>query len=223
MREPITWEYVGLCEYERGLELQERRWSERRRGGPDTCLALEHPPTITLGRRAGDDDLRASRQFLASAGIACVAAQRGGRATYHGPGQLVLYPIVGLQERGFGVGEFVSRLEAIMIAIAAAFGVRAWRDERGRGVWAEHGKLGAVGVRIRDGVSSHGLALNVTTDLAPYRWIVPCGMPEAAVTNLVREGAGGATVAAALPVAERACAQLLGGWRGEGWHEGAQL
>jgi len=216
MREPIAWEYVGLCAYEHALALQETRWCARRQGGPDSCIALEHPPTITLGRRAGLVDLRAPREALAAAGVGCVSTDRGGRATYHGPGQLVLYPIVGLKARGFTVGEFVSTLEAIMIEIAAAFGVQACRDRRGRGVWTERGKLGAVGIRIRDGISAHGLALNVTTDLRPYNLIVPCGMSDVAVTSLVREGARGASVAAAVPVAQRACEELLSG-RGDLW------
>ena len=209
MREPVAWEYLGLCAYDRALTLQEARWRECRQGAPGTCLALEHPPTITFGRRATLDDLRVSREALAVRGITCVVTERGGRATYHGPGQLVLYPIVDLRALGLGVGEFVWTLEQIMIEVTAAFGVRARRDARGRGVWTAHGKLGAVGIRVRAGVSTHGLALNIATDVEPYRLIAPCGTPDLPVTSLVREGARRASVATALAVARRACTRLL--------------
>jgi lipoate-protein ligase B len=205
----MAWEYLGLCAYDRALALQEARWQACRQGAPDSCLALEHPPTITLGRRATLDDLRVSRAALAARGIACVVTERGGRATYHGPGQLVLYPIVDLRALGVGVGGFVWTLEEIMIEVAAAFGVRAGRDPRGRGVWTVHGKLGAVGIRVRSGVTTHGLALNVAGDAEPYRLIAPCGIPDLPVTSLVREGARGASVAAASTVARRACNRLL--------------
>jgi lipoyl(octanoyl) transferase len=210
MSAPIEWEEIGLCAFERALALQEARWRVRRYGGSDSCLALEHPPTITLGRRATRADLRVPEAALAVQGIACVVTERGGGATYHGPGQLVLYPIVALGPRGFGVAGFVWTLEQMMIEVAAAFGVRADRDPRGRGVWTARGKLGAVGIRVRDGISMHGLALNVATDLAPYRLIAPCGTPDLPVTSLVCEGARAASVADALPVAEYVCACLLG-------------
>ena len=217
MRGPIQWRELGLCAYEDGLHAQEAAWEERRRGaGPDVCLALEHPATVTFGRRATDADLRLDRAALAARGVRCVATDRGGRATYHGPGQLVLYPIVDLHARGLAVRDFVDRLEALMIATAAACGVRAWRDTRGRGVWARGGKLGAVGIRVREHVSTHGLALNVDVDLDAFGAIVPCGLADAPMTSLVREGAGGATVAAVLPLARTACARVLAD--GEGGH-----
>ncbi len=147
---------------------------------------------------------------LAARGVACVRVERGGRATYHGPGQLVLYPIVHLAARGFGVASFVWTLEQIMIDVAAAFGVRATRDARGRGIWSARGKLGAVGIRVREGISTHGLALNVTTDLEPYRWIVPCGVRALAVSSLADEGAVTASMASAVAVAEAVCARRLG-------------
>lgn len=210
MRRPIEWEYHGLCAYDAALALQEARWRTRRDGGADTCLALEHPPTVTLGRRATRADLAVSEPTLAARGVVCVRTERGGGATYHGPGQLVLYPIVGLAARGFGVATFVWILEQIMIDVAAAFGVRAERDQRGRGVWGARGKLGAVGIRVRDGVSTHGLALNVTTDLTPYQWIVPCGVPALAVSSLAREGGRALAMADAVAAAKDACGRHLG-------------
>jgi lipoate-protein ligase B len=223
MREPMVWEYHGLRAYDDALALQAARWRTRSAGGPDTCIALEHPPTVTLGRRATADDLAVPEATLAARGVTCVRVERGGRATYHGPGQLVLYPIVHLAARGFGIASFIWTLEEIMIDVAAAFGVRATRDPRGRGVWAAHGKLGAVGIRVRDGISTHGLALNVSTDLGPYRWIVPCGLRALAVSSLVNEGAHTASMGGAVSVAEAICARRLGGSTFRGLDEEARL
>jgi lipoate-protein ligase B len=136
----------------------------------------------------------------------------------------VLYPIVALAERGLGVERFVWMLEEIMLEIAAATGVHAHRDDRGRGVWTARGKLGAVGIRVRDGVSLHGLALNVSLDLAGFDLIAPCGTRGLAVTSLVAEGAP-VGVLEVLPAAERACARWFGGAAARGvagaptWHE----
>jgi lipoate-protein ligase B len=189
--------------------VQDARWRARCAGGPDVVLACEHPPTVTFGRRAMHGDLRVPAADLAARGIACVATERGGGATYHGPGQLVLYPIVALAPLGLGVAAFVWTLEEIMLAIAAAFGVHAERNPCGRGVWSARGKLGAVGIRVRAGVTTHGLALNVTTDLTPFALITPCGVPGLPVTSLAAEGVRDASVARALAVAAEACTRLL--------------
>jgi lipoate-protein ligase B len=223
MRGPIEWEYRGLCVYDEALARQEACWYACRAGGRDVCLALEHPATVTLGRRATDADLEVSEAALAACGIACVRTDRGGGATYHGPGQLVLYPIMALAARGFGVATFVWALEQILVEIAAAFGVDARRDARGRGVWTARGKLGAVGIRVRQGVSTHGVALNVTTELAPYRMIVPCGTRQLPVTSLAHEGAATVSVTAAAAVAEVVCARVLQGPPAAGLGEEARL
>jgi lipoyl(octanoyl) transferase len=211
MSAPVVWRWLGRRAYERALAQQEACWEARRAGGPDVCLAVEHPPTITLGKRATRAELRVPERVLAARGIPCVATERGGYATYHGPGQLVLYPIIGLAARGFTVATFVETLEAIMIEIAAAFGVHARRDPRGRGVWTARGKLGAVGIRVRESVTLHGLALNVATDLAAFDLIAPCGVAGLPVTSLRAEGATGATIAAVLPVVEGITRRLLAG------------
>jgi lipoate-protein ligase B len=161
-----------------------------------------------LGRRASVADLRVPAPVLAEHGIACVATERGGQATYHGPGQIVLYPIVDLRARDLTVGHFIWMLEEIIIETARAAGVAAARDPRGRGAWTSHGKLGAVGIRVRRNVTTHGLALNVDPDLTPFSLIVPCGMPDAPVTSLAREGACETTVAAVLPLLRAACTAL---------------
>jgi lipoyl(octanoyl) transferase len=208
MREPISWEWLGLYAYEGSLARQKVTAEARRRHGPDVCLALEHPPTITFGRRAGQCDLRIDDDELARRGISCHRIERGGGATYHAPGQLVVYPIVALAARGLGVRTFVWRLEQIMIDVARTAGIDAQRSDRGRGVWTARGKLGAVGIRVRDGISTHGLALNVDLDLAGYSLITPCGDRDLPITSLRREG-GTVTVADLLPAAEAACRRHL--------------
>ncbi len=209
MSAPIVWRWLGRRAYEPALAQQEACWRARRAGGPDTCLAVEHPPTITLGKHATRSELRVSEADLARRGIPCVAIERGGHATYHGPGQLVLYPIVALAARGFGVASFVWTLEQIMLELAARFDVRARRDARGPGVWTERGKLGAVGIRVRDGISVHGLAVNVAIDLDGFDLITPCGVAGLPVTSLRLEGAPDVSVTRVLPVAEELACRLL--------------
>lgn len=208
MSAPVAWQWLGRCAYDDALARQEACWRRRRDGGPDVCLAVEHPPTVTLGKRATVAELRVAASELAARGIPCVPIERGGYATYHGPGQLVLYPIVALAPRGFGVADFVATLEAIMIEVARTCGVGAHRDPRGRGVWTDRGKLGAVGIRVRDGISSHGLALNVTTDLAAYDLITPCGVAGLPSTSLAAEGAT-VSVEDVLSAAEAIACRLL--------------
>lgn len=208
MREPISWKWLGLRAYEDALAEQERAWRACRAGGPDVCLALEHFACVTLGRRADVGDVVAPRA-LRERGFTCHRTERGGRATYHAPGQLVLYPIVHLGARGLGVQRFVWLLEDVMLEVAAAVGVAAERDHRGRGVWTARGKLGAVGIRVREGVSLHGLALNVNVDLTGYDLIAPCGVRGLPVTSLRAEGAA-VDVADLLAAAEHACRRRFG-------------
>jgi lipoate-protein ligase B len=205
MREALTWEYLGLCDYRRALALQESHWRRCRASGAEVCVAGEHPAVVTFGlRTSGAERARAAAAF-AGREVACVDTDRGGYTTYHGPGQLVVYPVLDLRARGLGVGRFVALLEDVMIAVAAACGVDAHRDARGRGVWTARGKLGSIGVRVRDGVSTHGFALNVALDLAPFASIVPCGMPGLPMTSIATEGAPAASVPAAAALAERVC------------------
>ncbi len=208
MHEALRWEHLGLCTHQRAAALQESYWNACRRGGPEVCLALEHPPVVTFGRRTPDAE-RVRAAVLARRGVACVAVDRGGYATYHAPGQLVVYPIIDLRARAWGVAHFVALLEELMIVIASAFGVAAHCDVRGHGVWTARGKLGSVGIRVRDGISTHGIALNVTLDLTPFDWITVCGTPGLRMTRLVDEGAPAATVAAATAVAEQACRRVF--------------
>jgi lipoate-protein ligase B len=172
------------------LDLQHRLVAARSDGrlARDAVLMLEHAPVFTLGRRGGLDDLIVPREQLAADGIDVVAAERGGLITYHGPGQLVVYPILDLRRLHLGVQELVTALEEAMIRTAADFGVEAERDHRNRGIWAGGKKLGSIGLAIRRGISFHGLALNVDLDLAPFSWIHPCGLAGVAMTSLAASG-----------------------------------
>jgi lipoate-protein ligase B len=178
-----------LIAYDEALTLQHRivRAKNEGRLEEDFLLLLEHPPVFTLGRRGGRENLTVSAAFLKEQKIPVVQIERGGNITYHGPGQLVAYPIVALAKRKLSVTDFVDRLESVMIGIAGDFGVSAARDSRNRGVWVGDAKLGSIGISIRRGVAFHGLALNVGTDLTPFSWINPCGLAGVCTTSLAAE------------------------------------
>lgn len=159
---------------------------------PDTLLLLEHPAVLTLGRRSDPSFVRASEDELARLGVELIRVERGGEVTYHGPGQLVAYPIVRIADRGVLLRPFVRALEAAMAATAATYGVGAGRRDGHPGCWvdpdgAEPRKLGALGLRVEHGVTYHGIALNVSTRLADFELIDPCGMPDVVVTSIARE------------------------------------
>ncbi|MBU1570757.1 MAG: lipoyl(octanoyl) transferase LipB, partial [Proteobacteria bacterium] len=150
----------------------------------DVFLILEHAPVFTLGLRGGKDHLKVPEAFLASRNIPLVHIERGGDITYHGPGQLVVYPIVNLKTGRWRVISFVEILEELMLLIARDWGIQAERRPLNRGIWVGQNKLGSVGIAVRRSVSFHGLALNVNTDLEPFQWIDPCGLTGVAVTSL---------------------------------------
>jgi lipoyl(octanoyl) transferase len=190
---------VGLVPYARGLALQHALHARVAAGTcDDTLLLLEHTPVFTLGRNTGDRHVLLSREALAKAGVDVCQTERGGDVTYHGPGQVVAYPIVRLRpERGeCDVKRYVGHLEEAMLATAADFGVCAERHPERPGIWVGKHKLGAVGVRIAQWTTLHGVALNVTTDLSPYQWIVPCGLVGFGVTSFARVLAAPPAVAA---------------------------
>jgi lipoyl(octanoyl) transferase len=179
---------LGRRAYDQTVALQERLLEARsQQRVPDTLLLLEHDPVITLGRGAKPEHVRASHALLQSQGVALHETGRGGDVTYHGPGQLVGYPILDLNPDRRDVRKYVEALEEVMIRIAARFGLRAGRIEGLHGAWIEDRKLGAVGVRIRKWVTMHGFALNVATELSGFDLIVPCGIPDKPVTSLARE------------------------------------
>jgi lipoyl(octanoyl) transferase len=151
---------------------------------PDTLVLVEHEPVLTLGRQGEGANLLLDSAALAARGVELHRVERGGDITYHGPGQLVGYPIVSLRERGLSVRQFVSGIEQALIDSVAQFGLSAGRDPINTGVWVGENKLAAIGVAIRRGVSYHGFALNVSTDLAQFGMIVPCGIVGRGVTSL---------------------------------------
>jgi lipoyl(octanoyl) transferase len=175
----------------------------------DSLLLLEHPPTYTLGRRGIEDDLVYGPAERAARGVATFKVDRGGRATYHGPGQLVGYPIVALGER-YDVLAYLRLLEEALIHVAADFGVEARRDDEHTGVWVGQNKLAAIGVKITRGITMHGFALNVTTDLGMFEGIVPCGIPDRWVTSLEVEAGASPSVRDVAVVAAGRLAQALG-------------
>jgi len=151
---------------------------------PDTLLLLEHRPVYTLGTSASLGHVIFSADKLASCGIDLVRTTRGGDVTYHGPGQLVGYPIVHLGDLGIKVLEYLTALEEVIIKVAAGYGVDAGRDARNRGVWVGNSKLAAMGIRVSRQTTMHGFALNVNTQLSDYSGIVACGLPGVGVTSL---------------------------------------
>lgn len=183
--------HLGRVPYREGVELQESL-RERVIAGelPEVMLVLEHPPVYTLGRRSGPGDLPLSEDWLRGQGIDVVATHRGGKLTYHAPGQLVGYPIVEVDD----VAGYVRTLEDALAAALEPLGIAA----RGRsaegpaytGVWVEDRKIASIGVHRSRGVSTHGFALNVDNDLAPFGWVVACGMPDVRMTSIAAEGSG---------------------------------
>ena len=199
---------LGRIPYEEGLAVQSRVVAARQAGLiADTLMLMEHPPVLTLGRNAMRANIVAADEFLAQRGIAVHEAKRGGDVTYHGPGQLVGYPIFDLRgdlpgKRGPHLGpvDFMRLLEEVLIRACAEFGVMAQRVAGRTGVWTVPGgrvaerKIAALGVHVARGVTSHGFALNVTTDLRDFDWIVPCGIADRGVTSLELEAEAGSAL-----------------------------
>ncbi len=178
---------LGRVRYADGLALQERLVAERKAGSvPDTLLLLEHEPVFTLGRNARQENVLFPQEALRQRGFDVFEAGRGGDVTYHGPGQLVAYPILELPHERRDVHRYVRDLEEVMIRLCADYGLAAGRVAGRTGCWIGDDKIGAIGVRISRWVTSHGLAFNVTTDLAPFRLIVPCGISDKGVTSLLK-------------------------------------
>jgi lipoyl(octanoyl) transferase len=207
----------GLVAYDEALVAQ--RWlRDAREDGsiPDVLLLLEHPPTYTRGRRSTPEELPMAAEWYEMQGIAIHDTDRGGRVTYHGPGQLVAYPIVDLGAYGDDVHEYVRRLEQVAISALGQHGVAAQTIEGLTGVWTEGAppassaganearKIGSIGVHVSRGVTTHGLSVNVSNDLQPFEWVVPCGIEGCQVSSLSRElGAEQELASFADTVAER--------------------
>jgi lipoyl(octanoyl) transferase len=187
-----TW--VGRIGYRNAWQLQKELVAQRAEGAiDDRLLLLEHDAVLTLGRQASDEHVLATPRQLARRGIEVIRVERGGEVTYHGPGQLVAYPIIRLGDRSLLVRPLVSALEEAMIEACATLGVEAYRRDGHPGCWVEGNKggpprkIGALGLRIERGVSYHGIALNVDPDLRDFELIDPCGMPGLVSTSIAEE------------------------------------
>jgi lipoyl(octanoyl) transferase len=175
----------GLIDYSAALLWQREASAALREGRGPECLALlQHPPVYTLGRRTNPDHLLVEPATLRRRGAGVIAADRGGDVTFHGPGQLVGYPILDLRRRGILPGDYVRMLEATLIETLATFGIEAARVAGRPGVWAGGAKIAAIGIRVQGGVTTHGFALNVCPDLRWFDAIVPCGLADAGVTSM---------------------------------------
>jgi lipoyl(octanoyl) transferase len=208
---------LGTVPYLEGVEIQERVAAKRRaKEIPDTLLLQQHPPVYTRGRRAEDDELALGEDFYRAKGIEIVPTDRGGRVTYHGPGQLVGYPIV-------GVSDVLAHLRSIETAIVEALGEEGItarsRCEEGpdwTGVWVGQRKIASLGVHVSRGVSTHGFAVNVANDLTPFDWIVPCGLSGVSMTSIANEA--GAEAADLERFADRVIASLCRAQRRRAQH-----
>ncbi len=180
---------LGVVRYADALELQRALVEERKAGRiPDTLLLLQHPHVLTIGvKKDGRQHILAAPETLAARGVEVFETGRGGDVTYHGPGQLVGYPIIDLHPDRRDVHKYVRDLEAVMIGVCADYGLAADRVKGMSGAWIGDAKIGAIGVRISRWVTSHGFAFNVTTDLDCFNLIVPCGIAGKAVTSLASQ------------------------------------
>jgi lipoate-protein ligase B len=176
---------LGTVPYRDGVALQETFRARRQAGElPDLLLVLEHPPVYTKGRRAEPGDLPMGEDWYRAQGIDVCATDRGGRVTYHGPGQLVAYPIMAVER----VADFVHTMERAIVAALRDEGIAAEpRDTPFTGVWSRDAKIASIGVRVSGGVTTHGLAVNVDNELEPFEWIVPCGIDHARMTSVSNE------------------------------------
>lgn len=180
--------WLGTVEYLRARALQDTLVRRVHDGdSPGTLLLLEHPHVFTRGRLGRDEHLLTPDAELASVGVAVHETDRGGQITYHGPGQLVAYPIINLREWSGGPLQYVRTLEQVVVETVSDFGIEAHTEQGLTGVWTEGGKIAAIGVKISRGVAFHGLSVNVNTDLSWYRHIIPCGITDRPVTSMAAE------------------------------------
>ena len=204
--------YPGRIGYDPALKLQATLVERRRRGEiPDTLLLLEHTHVITLGSSGGAGDVLLTDDELSARGIALREAGRGGEATYHGPGQLVGYPILDLKPDRRDLHLYLRALEGVLLRALGAFGVAGRRDEGATGVWVGDAKVAAIGIRVSSRwITSHGFALNADTDLSYFDAIVPCGLPGRPVTSISRLLDRRVTPAQAAPAVVAAMAAEFG-------------
>jgi lipoate-protein ligase B len=178
---------LGLMEYEKVWNLQHQLWSRRVEGElPDLLLILEHPHVITLGRRGNRIHLKVSPEILEAMKIPIFHVERGGNITYHGPGQMVAYPILDLKDYGYRLIQYVDQLEEVILRALRDFGIEGEKDASNRGIWAKGNKIASIGVTIKQWVSFHGFALNYETDLKYFDLINPCGLVGEKMTSMAK-------------------------------------
>jgi lipoyl(octanoyl) transferase len=205
----LTASWFGRMDYPVAWGSQRELWLARLEDeAGDSLMLLEHPPTYTLGRRGVEADLVYGEAQRSARGIALFNVDRGGRATYHGPGQLVGYPILGLGDR-YDVVAYLRKLEDVLIGVAGDLGVEARRDGDHTGVWVNDNKIGAIGVKITRGITMHGFAFNVTTDLSMFEGIVPCGIQNRWVTSVLAETGVAHSVKEVATIAARHLARIF--------------
>ena len=187
--QPVYSLNLGLIDYPEAWALQQKLVAARVANhiDHDILLFLEHPAVFTLGRRGGLENLLVSESYLKDSGIPVIQVERGGVITYHGPGQIVVYPIMNLHRRRIGVKDFVAAMEEAMLQTAGNWNIAAGRNSINSGIWVGRQKMGSIGIALRKGVSFHGLALNVNLDLTPFSWIQPCGLQGVSMTSMRQE------------------------------------
>lgn len=179
--------WLGRTPYSEAYELQKKLNAERLSGSiPDTLLIVEHDPVLTIGKSGKTKNLLVSRKALEEKGVSLFFIDRGGDITYHGPGQLVAYPIFDLREHGKDAHVYIHNLEETVIRTVGDYGIKASRDDEHVGVWVGNEKIAAIGVSIRRWISMHGLALNVNTDMSYFSFINPCGITDRGVTSMAK-------------------------------------
>ncbi|MCU7490931.1 MAG: lipoyl(octanoyl) transferase LipB [Ignavibacteria bacterium] len=187
MRELVYYD-LGLIDYEKAWDLQRKTFDSRRnKDVPDTLYLLEHPHTYTLGKVADRKNLISSENFLKEKGISVYDIDRGGDITYHGPGQIVGYPILDLTEWKQDTHLYLRSIEEVIILTCRDYGLHAGRIEKLTGVWIEDRKIAAIGIKVSRWITMHGFAFNVTTDLSLFQGIIPCGITDKSVTSLSKE------------------------------------
>lgn len=189
LRQPWLMIDIPRMDYEKALDLQHALVDAKYRGGAkhNLVLMLEHPPVFTFGRRGGREFLLKDDAFLRAHGITSFQVERGGLVTYHGPGQLVIYPIINLRETGWGVMDLVQALEDMVIRLTADWGIYCERNPLNRGVWVGNRKLASIGLAIRHWITFHGMSININPSLEPFTWMHPCGLAGIQATSMARE------------------------------------
>jgi lipoyl(octanoyl) transferase len=199
----LKFKNIGLKPYAEALNVQQEVHQTIIDGGPDTLILCEHPHVYTFGKSADITNLLVDADFLKTIDAEVYETDRGGDITYHGPGQLVGYPIINLRKHGIGVKKYVETLELSIIKTLESFNILAYQIEGLTGIWVGEEsevkrKIGAIGIRVRNGVSMHGFALNATTDLSYFNHIVPCGIANKEVTSIYQETGSGSVTEFAL-------------------------